>query len=565
MRRANSTYQREIPFALDVTGRAADRVFPATISTSDVARDGHRILGWDIGNYVRTGAPVLWAHDGSQPPIAKMTNLQAAGGLLRGSIVFPEVGVYDFADLICRMIGADLLRSTSVSWSPIKYKYATGAGRDQGAIDFELAELLETSIVPVPANVDALIDGARSRGFDLEPLASWGAAALDARGKLPMPRPQLEALYRAASGRTVVPINGGTMRTAAARQARASFNSLGENLCAVWRACDGSGDGDRRLVRAPVGLGLGDPSAGGFLVETTYAEELLGFAYEQAVIAPLCDRRTTDKPLADQRLPAIDETSRTDGSRFGGVLSYWIDEGVQGTTSMPKYKQLALSAKKLVIIVVVSNDLLNDVPMLEAHMKRVFAAEAAFQLDRAIISGTGAKPQGVVGHSGTIAVAKETGQAAATIVAENVANMWSRLPVDSRRRAVWVVGEDTETQLESMSYVVGSSAVAAPSSSALYIPTGAAGNPTPLLKGRPVHVLESAPALGQAGDIVLGDFSHYVIRDGGAKTVLSTHVKFLSDEAVFRFTLRIDGQSVFASPITSNGKTRSPFVTLEKR
>jgi hypothetical protein len=50
--------------------------------------------------------------------------------------------------------------------------------------------------------------------------------------------------------------------------------------------------------------------------------------------------------------------------------------------------------------------------------------------------------------------------------------------------------------------------------------------------------------------------------------MLSAHVNFLSDQAVFRFTLRVDGHTAFASPITPyNGSSnkRSPFVALAAR
>ena len=57
--------------------------------------------------------------------------------------------------------------------------------------------------------------------------------------------------------------------------------------------------------------------------------------YEEAVLAPLCDRRETDKPN-NATLPAIDEASRADGSRWGGVLSYWDDEAVAPPTTLPR-------------------------------------------------------------------------------------------------------------------------------------------------------------------------------------------------------------------------------------
>ena len=71
------------------------------------------------------------------------------------------------------------------------------------------------------------------------------------------------------------------------------------------------------------------------MVEPEFAAELIGSLYEEAVVAPLCDRRHSDKP-ADVHLPAIDETSRADGSRWGGTLSYWEAEGVTPPEALPR-------------------------------------------------------------------------------------------------------------------------------------------------------------------------------------------------------------------------------------
>jgi HK97 family phage major capsid protein len=130
-----------------------------------------------------------------------------------------------------------------------------------------------------------------------------------------------------------------------------------------------------------------------------------------------------------------------------------------------------------------------------------------------------------------------------------------------------LVNEQTDEQLEQMTTIIGSGGAAAATASALYTPAGAGGNPYPLLKGRPVLIVEQSPVLGTTGDIVLADLRHYVIIDGGINLALSLDVSFLNDQAVFRFVLRIDGGPVFTSPITSyqGSAQRSPFVALASR
>jgi HK97 family phage major capsid protein len=386
-----------------------------------------------------------------------------------------------------------------------------------------------------------------------------------------MSRSALNAL-RSATAERVAPKQPPKIRTAPAAQAREPlrFKSLAEQLISVRRACaEGSPEIDARLVRAPTGMGEIDPGLGGFAVETQYATELVGLAYEEAVIAPLCDRREKSAPLASIKVPAVDETSRQGGSRWGGVLSYWSTEGAQVSASIPKFRQIEFSTKKLQIVIIVTNELFADVAMLDAHVRRAFADEAAFMLDLCIVRGDGAgKPLGFLNSTALMTIAKETGQVSQTVVAQNVAKMWSALPAPSRRRAVWLVNEDMEQQLEAMSYIFGTAGAPAPTASALYMPAGANGNDFPLLKGRPVLAIEQCQPTGTIGDIVLADLRHYILVEGAMTTALSVHADFLSDQTIYRFTLRVDGQSAFSSPITPyNGSAnkRSPFVALAAR
>jgi HK97 family phage major capsid protein len=343
-------------------------------------------------------------------------------------------------------------------------------------------------------------------------------------------------------------------RESAARARKSEFRSFGQFLQTVAQRAVGD-KSDSRLVRAPSGVSETDVQAGGFLVPDEFTSSLIGSLYEEAVIAPLCDRRQTDKPN-NATLPAIDETSRADSSRWGGTLSYWEGEAVTTPTTLPKFKALKSGAHKLTALCVATEELIADVPMLDAHMHRAFAAEASFQLDRAIYKGTPGMPAGILNSAGLITVAKAQGQTAGTVIAENISTMWSRLPAPCRRRAVWLVSEDVSQQLE----LIGTGS---PSTIGLYADVDG----TPLLKGRPVIEIEQANLLGTPGDITLVDLSQYVIVDGGLQSALSLDVDFLTYQGVFRFVLRVDGMPIWQSPITpfNGSSTRSPYICLAQR
>jgi HK97 family phage major capsid protein len=161
-----------------------------------------------------------------------------------------------------------------------------------------------------------------------------------------------------------------------------------------------------------------------------------------------------------------------------------------------------------------------------------------------------------------IQVAKAAGQAPGTIVAENISSMWSRLASPCRKRAVWIVNEDVEAQLD----LIGSGGGSA-STSGMYFPAGTGGNEFALVKGRPVIVSEQCATLGTPSDIVLADLSQCILIESGVQAAVSMDVSYDTGESVFRFRWRGDGKPAWASPITpyNGGVTRSPFVTLAQR
>src|SRR5258708_19731057 len=138
--------------------------------------------------------------------------------------------------------------------------------------------------------------------------------------------------------------------------------------------------------------------------------------------------------------------------------------------------------------------------MLGAYLLTGFAAEGSFKLDTAMISGTGAgQPLGFLNSKALIAVPKQTGQAAATIVKENIDGMWARLPAPCRQRAMWLINEDAEPQLQALNGAVGTGGAL------MYRPPGAVSEfgQNATLSRRPLKLIEQNPAPGPARAISL--------------------------------------------------------------
>jgi len=346
------------------------------------------------------------------------------------------------------------------------------------------------------------------------------------------------------------------------------FASLGEQLLAVVKASMGnSRDVDPRLVKAAAsGTSESVPSDGGFLVQKDFSEMLLQRTYMSGQVSQRVFRVPISANANGVKINAIDEDSRVDGSRWGGVLAYWVNEADAFTASKPKFRQINLSLQKLIGLCYATDELLQDASALEAVIMQTFPDEMTFKVEDAIIQGTGAgQPLGILNSGAVITVAKDSGDATATVSTPDVLNMWARMWARSRQNAVWFINQDVEPKLYQLTLGSGTA------TQLLYTPPGGRGNEQSqfgLLLGRPVIQTEHQATLGTPGDIILADLSQYVMADKGApQSASSLHVRFLNDETTFRFVYRVDGQPVWKKPLTpKNGtNTQSPFIALATR
>lgn len=352
-----------------------------------------------------------------------------------------------------------------------------------------------------------------------------------------------------------------------ANNEKEKFPSLGQQLTAIMQAGSPGGRIDPRLFKAAAATGLNEtvPSDGGFLVQKDFAQELLQDVFQTGILASRCRKVQISSNANGMKINGVDETSRA-STRWGGILGYWASEAEEKNKSKPKFREIELNLKKLIGLCYATDELMGDAAALEGIIRQGFASEFGFLVDDAIINGTGAgQPLGILNSGCLVSVAAESGQKAATVVAENVIKMYSRIFAQSRQNAVWLINQNVEPQLFTMSLSVGTGGVP------VYMPAGGlSGAPYGTLFGRPVIPIEQCATLGTVGDIIFADLNGYILAEkGGIESAMSIHVKFDYDESVFRFVLRVDGQPVRASALTpykgGSGATLSHFVTLAAR
>jgi HK97 family phage major capsid protein len=347
----------------------------------------------------------------------------------------------------------------------------------------------------------------------------------------------------------------------------APFTNLADQMRSVRMAGISSGANiDARLseIQAALGGNESTPSEGGFLVVPEFAQGLIKRTYEVALISS----QAFKMPMSSSRLivHAVDEDSRKDGSRFGGITGFWLSEGGTYTPTKPKFREMQLVANKLIVLSYATEEQLADGPAWKAYIDDVVPQELAFQIDTAVYSGPGAgAPLGILNSGALLVAAKTVGQTAGTISTANILQMWSQLFFTSRKNAVWYVNQDIEPQL--IPLTLGSPSLA---QVLLYSAPGINGNPGPYGKmfGRDVIPVEQASTLGTVGDILLADMTQYLLAQrNDARADTSIHVAFLTGETAFRFMLRMDGQPTWKKPLTpyQGSITKSPFVALATR
>jgi len=159
-------------FDTEIKQEADSRRMTFKISTGAVDRDGDIIdpKGWETDTFM-SNPIVLFAHDYKSLPVAKALSLTKTDTSLIAVAEFPKKGVYPFADTVYDMVKGGFLNATSVGFKPLEYEPMEKGYRHTKQT------LLEFSIVPVPANHEALVMQRAAGSDDTQefhaPLLDW--------------------------------------------------------------------------------------------------------------------------------------------------------------------------------------------------------------------------------------------------------------------------------------------------------------------------------------------------------------------------------------------------------
>ena len=344
------------------------------------------------------------------------------------------------------------------------------------------------------------------------------------------------------------------------------FRSFGEQLKAI-RDCAVMHKPDGRLERindAVLGGNEGTGADGGYAIQTDFVQGIMESCVQNSEILRRLDSYTVGAGSNSAKWYSLSETD-VSSAVFGGIQMYWAAEGANVNASKPAFREMKLDLEKMMGFAYATDELLEDAPFMSGLYERGFSLAADRLLTDAVISGDGVgKPLGILSSGALITVAKESGQAAASLLGANVVKMWNRVLPRQRKNTVWVMHPDLEAELPGLSISSRGSA-----EKFLWDPEGGlSGLDYQRILNRPVIFDDNCKAIGSAGDILLIDPEQYILlKKGTVKTGWSIHVQWLTDQTCFRIVYRVNGAPKLDSPVTlkNSSTTRSPFVTLAAR
>lgn len=339
------------------------------------------------------------------------------------------------------------------------------------------------------------------------------------------------------------------------------FHDMAEFAMAVKQATPGGGNMvsvDQRLVGAgPTNVQTANGTDDGFMVPPMFRDGIWELVFDMEDIPSWVDGEPTSarevKLLADESTPW----------GAGGIEVRWRSEGTQMTGSKaPPPAPRSVPLEPLYAFVTADEDLLEDAPRLANRLTNKAAIAINWKIGDSIIYGDGVqKPLGWMKSPAKIAVAKKAGQAAKTIIVENVLDMYTRLLTQPGDSPFWMANRDIVPQLVTMT--IGDTPMWTPPVAGLKEAPGG------FLLGLPIRWSEHAETLGTEGDLQLLSPKGYYMpkKASGIRFDTSIHLYFDYGLQAFRWTFRLGGQPHLSKPVQpAKGDTsKSHFVTLATR
>jgi HK97 family phage major capsid protein len=279
---------------------------------------------------------------------------------------------------------------------------------------------------------------------------------------------------------------------------------------------------------------------GGYLVPEEFRALMIMYDAEDTLVW----QRATVWPMAGEKLafPKLlqnPDVQDENFDHFAGVSFEWTEEGGEKQETQPEFGLVEMIVHELAGYTELTNTLLDDsVINLMNYLTRIFRSAWYWYTDKEFIQGTGGKkPLGIINDPNILSVARQT---ASNIEVSDVLNMEARLPAMFDNTAVWFINKTGRANLRGQT-VSGSSKELVLQEMFADISKGY----DMTILGRPAFLADGKiPALGTAGDLILGSWQWYYVgfrQDFSMDS--SRHYRFRHNRTALRCSGRLDGQA----------------------
>ncbi|AZN72002.1 phage major capsid protein [Georhizobium profundi] len=345
-----------------------------------------------------------------------------------------------------------------------------------------------------------------------------------------------------------------------APEARREFESVGEFLSAVrfhpndqrLNFVEGVGaEHDENGLAAE--FRMDNDRQGGFMVPPQLRQTIMSVEPQDAMVRPRANVIPAGSPPdAGITMPALDQSGDNPGNVHGGMTFQWIEEGGEKPETDAELRGVTLTPHEIAGFVTVTDKLLRNWQASASFIEGLMRGGVSAAEDYAFLRGNGTtQPLGAL-NAPVLKLVNRQGANQVSYI--DLANMVAVLLMRGGN-PVWSIPQAALPQIAQLKD---------PAGNYIFIPNAREGFAGTLL-GYPLRWNNRAPGLGQRGDILLADWSYYLIKDGsGPFVAASEHVKFTSNKTVIKIFWNVDGAPWMHAPFKEeNGYEVSPFVALD--
>lgn len=290
--------------------------------------------------------------------------------------------------------------------------------------------------------------------------------------------------------------------------------------------------------------------SGGYLVPEEFRALMIMYDAEETLVWS----RATVWPMAGEKLafPKLlqnPDVQDNNFDHFAGVSFEWTEEGGEKQETQPEFGLVEMIVHELAGYTELTNTLLDDsVINLMNYLTRIFRSAWYWYTDKEFIQGTGGKkPLGVINDPQILTVNRQT---AGTIEVQDCLNLEARLPAMFDPSSVWFITKTGRAALRGQTVSSSSKELV------LQEMYGDFSKPYDMtILGRPAFLADGKiPALGTAGDLILGAWQWYYVgfrQDFSMDS--SRHYRFRHNRTSLRCSGRIDGQAAVPQAFTILG------------